>query len=695
MAKSSSFQNVDPIIIDDKAMPHEEVIAKIKSFIHHKGHMGRKIILLDGKEGSGKSSVLKTLKEKELHQGYFFIQLDAWLTAGQQGVPVIFSTIVHSLLEEERKDLQVKSWREFWPLIFKKNAWQDLKKITKQWLHQQHLQRKLHRLLKQITQQRIKTDFGPDIAYSLLLYGSLFIMWNYARTLADLSFAVWQLAVLGMLAIGSFFSVRIREIVMPSLAKNYIQYEDPLENGYLSHHRLERVCEELLAVPEKKMIIFVENIDRLRATEQQSYLDALYMIIESFDRVHSRTGEGLHIWWLLSLDMQHLKDHAISEGLFDKLSPYRVYLPGMTRRLAEKLLLKYLGVLEKKNPLLQYPDTKDMMEIFSDVWASLDPDMPQVIQLYEPRSIKKYFNQMQVFSQTTLQELPTYTVEHDRAMKIICATAAMQGEQKILKKLLDDNSYFSRQSDGVRTYLEIWLKNLSFPTIASLSDAWLAGDSAYILQYCGGTFSQMFYNTLRECFAACLKSSKKNQMPAFLNTSCAINYYYYQYYQRPIIAATQQEVISSKMRIKDWPQLGDNTLGHLYALSPQMAEISREITRRTQESAWKVPRLHSLCQWFMLDPHLDYTHIATATMQFLRPLEDDFAHNYEQVFGKKQGTVLEKIFWNYARIDFLKNYTQMGTDIYRGNIALRGLSCVFNNQRAQDVGLSLRTQKSK
>ncbi|MGL4562644.1 MAG: P-loop NTPase fold protein [Brevinema sp.] len=336
--------------------PHNKVVDGLKNVIDsYSEEIKNKVILLSGRWGTGKTSVLNKLKRKKDKAP--FIEFDAW---------------------SSDYDMILK---EFLRKFFDKTECSELKAQV------DTIEKKSTFFISKIT-----------LAFYLLIFLVLPLFKDVYPRYMDHNIPIF-ITVITVLLLITISEKAISKCLLPMFNGTIQEYSEYSEQSDISPQKVQNLLEKYKDEHKKdQIIITIDNLDRLSIDCQKTYLDALYIFINEINKL------DLNIWFIIALDKDTIiSNENISLSVFDKISPYEIALPmldDLTMELYFRQILEE-NLSQVNNLTLKQQDYKHLIQVYTYFVNAHFP--PSVLakyplkahhQLQTPRTIKKIYNQM-------------------------------------------------------------------------------------------------------------------------------------------------------------------------------------------------------------------------------------------------------------------------------------------------------------
>lgn len=305
------------------SLPHEQTCNSILNIINNNKNVSRKVILLSGVRGSGKTTIIqKLIRENE--KAKVFITIDAWNAPEDVLKKEFLKYLFRNVLDQRGK--------------IKKGKYVD------------HLKNPLEKLLKDI--DTIEKNVKSNINFiTILIYCFVFIGIPILTNIENSPFnnmnfnsQYYYILFFIILLISFMCKNYIAKILFPFLygsSDNYSEYE---EGKDLTPYQFKQFAEKFYSLYsdffDKDVIIVVDNMDRLSKDEEEKFISSLYTFIECMQKKEC----NINTWFILAVDKKNIgkNDSSVDNSFYDKLSPYEVNIPEMNNFLVGSYFKKEL-----------------------------------------------------------------------------------------------------------------------------------------------------------------------------------------------------------------------------------------------------------------------------------------------------------------------------------------------------------------
>ena len=334
--------------------PHKKVVDSLEAMLSKDNTVKNKTILLTGRWGTGKSSILNLLKERQSDKTY--IEYDAWITTPDMIL------------------------REFLHIFFKETNNQELSK-------------QINTVEKEVS--NILTVKNSILTISLVFIGMM------ANEL--ISSPIIMCIVILIIIIGVYWCYnnpdKIKSIdkKLATIAYKPKHSTEYAECADITPRKMNALLKEYKN-DNKDIIIIVDNLDRLSEEQQKNYIDALY----TFDKALKDTH--IKVTTIIAIDKAVFLNHkSINISYFDKISPYEISLPELDFRTVN---LYFKTILRNNIHFINSMDNNDQyMDLLIDTYTYFKngnypdfmvkkyPSLEYNEYLSTPRLVKKVYNQ--------------------------------------------------------------------------------------------------------------------------------------------------------------------------------------------------------------------------------------------------------------------------------------------------------------
>ncbi|MGL4389248.1 MAG: P-loop NTPase fold protein, partial [Brevinema sp.] len=335
--------------------PHKKVLDSLKNVIDsYSEEIKNKVILLSGRWGTGKTSVLKKLKRKK--DEALFIEFDAWSSN--------YDMILKEFLRKFFDKTECSILKGKVDTIEKKSIF-PISKIT--------------------------------IAFYLLIFLGLPLFKDVYPRYMDHNIPIF-ITVITLLLLITLSKNAILKHLFPMFNGTIQEHSEYSEQSDISPQKVQNLLEKYKEEHKKdQIIITIDNLDRLSIDHQKTYLDALYIFINEINKL------DLNIWFIIALDKDAIiSNENISLSIFDKISPYEIALPMLDDTTVE---LYFRQILEENlSQINEWSDQIDYAYLIKIYHYFINRNFPPSVlakyplkahhQLQTPRTIKKIYNQM-------------------------------------------------------------------------------------------------------------------------------------------------------------------------------------------------------------------------------------------------------------------------------------------------------------
>lgn len=292
------------------SLPHEQTCNSILNIINNNKNVSRKVILLSGVRGAGKTTIIqKLIKENEKDK--VFITIDAW-----------------NAPEDVLK-------KEFLRCLYRGISNNANKKLQKEIDHN----------IKAIN--TIKKETTANISgFTIIIYSFIFILipiltpiltniltpiLNNINSKAIYYIILFFILILIFIFISFKFKNNIAKILFPFLYGSSDSYSEYEEGKDFTPYQFKLFVEKFHSIYsnffDKDIIIVIDNMDRLSKDEEEKFISSLYTFIECMQN----KSNSINTWFILAVDKKNIgkNNSSVDNSFYDKLSPYEVIIPEM------------------------------------------------------------------------------------------------------------------------------------------------------------------------------------------------------------------------------------------------------------------------------------------------------------------------------------------------------------------------------
>lgn len=365
------------------SLPHKQTCNSILNIINNNKKLSRKVILLSGVRGSGKTTIIqKLIRENEKDK--VFITIDAW-----------------NAPEDVLK-------KEFLRCLYRgidNNSDEELKK-------------KIDHNIKAIN--TIKKETIANISrFTILIYSFIFILIPIlipvftsinSQTIYYIILLFIFILILIFIFILFKYKNHITKILFPFLygsSDNYSEYE---EGKDLTPYQFEKFIKDFYKLysdffDKKDIVIAIDNIDRLSKDEEEKFISSLYTFIECMQKKYdSKKNDNINTWFIFAVDKKSIgkNDSSVDNSFYDKLSPYEVSIPEMNDNIVNNFFfneINYKNIFDKDMlNNLRNCDIRSLLDLIKnfEIETKKDEYVLFMEYYYTPRLIKKFINQIEI-----------------------------------------------------------------------------------------------------------------------------------------------------------------------------------------------------------------------------------------------------------------------------------------------------------
>mgnify|MGYP004479059491 CR=1 FL=1 len=322
------------------SLPHEQTCNSILNIINNNNkNVLRKVILLSGVRGAGKTTIIQKLI-KENKKDKVFITIDAW-NAPEDVLKKEFlrSLYRNILLEEDKISESPKLLKKIWFHVLYKCVDRKIKNIDI--IHKEKYPKVtilnmliytliLGLIIYDISLKTISGKIVNLINKIISIFKDIISMSEYLGYILSAS------AIFIIIFLIFEFRNNIIKILFPFLygsSDNYSEYE---EGKDLTPYQFEQFIKDFYELyleffGEKDIVIAVDNIDRLSKDEEEKFISSLYTFIECMHKGDNKEDNNINTWFILAVDKKSIgkNNSSVDTSFYDKLSPYEVTIPEM------------------------------------------------------------------------------------------------------------------------------------------------------------------------------------------------------------------------------------------------------------------------------------------------------------------------------------------------------------------------------
>jgi len=476
--------------------PHEKVLTNLENIISKDVTIKNKTILLTGRWGTGKTSILNLLKKETPEKIY--IGYDAWITTPdmllREFLHEFFEKTGNSGLSEEINTVEKKA----------NNILSIKILITAFFIYLGY------RVVEKLVSFFLDSNIFCIIFISIVI---LIIIFYFKESLTKF-IDKYKSSFANLLSKISYKSSHYTEFV---------------ECADITPRKMKKLLKEYKDKKEKNVVIIVDNLDRLSTDQQRVYIDALYTFNKTLKDV------GIDICTIIAIDKTVFSEHkSIKLSYFDKISPYEVSLPELDYKTVN---LYFKTILRENIPFIASSNNEDTSLYFLinvdrylnsliDVYSYfVKADYPKVITekyplakdygcLNTPRLIKKVYNQTVLlynnWSELKINEALLFQV----CFFVACSNVFNQEKhlQYIIEIIEDNKRSFNPLSQGKDKAEEVKIEKEKISRISSL----LGAEQQRLLIIT--ILSNKTFPTENEIFALCSKQSFSEYLEEYIDT---------------------------------------------------------------------------------------------------------------------------------------------------------------------------------
>ncbi len=398
--------------------PHNKIVDSLEEMLSKDNTVKNKTILLTGRWGTGKTSILNLLKESQSDKTY--IEYDAWITTPD----MILREFLHDFFDKtstskliiDKINTVEKKEKTILPLTLLAGA-------TVLYFGNSEF---LDEPIKQYTY------------YIILVVILMFII----TLLLEKTNFKWINKLLSKLSYKSKHSTEYAEStdITPRKMKDLLNEYKKDENK------------------NSEIVIIIDNLDRLSEDQQKNYIDALYTFDNALKYAH------IKVTTIIAIDKAvFLKPEPINISYFDKISPYEISLPELDERTVNLYFRTILSnpvffatSLENNDIYLDLDLLIETYEYFKNAsYPKLITEKHPLLEDYErlstPRFVKKVYNQTVILYNNWI-DTPINGWECFKTCFLVACSRVFNQEQQLsslIAFLLNDKDYLTKHINGI------------------------------------------------------------------------------------------------------------------------------------------------------------------------------------------------------------------------------------------------------
>lgn len=337
------------------SLPHKQTCNNILNIIDNNEDLSRKVILLSGVRGAGKTSILNFLpklneenrsKNKSIKEK-IFITIDAWNAPEDVLKKEFLRSLYRNILEKDKISGSPKLLKTIWFYVLCKCVDREIKNIDI--IHKEKYPRisKLNILIYifiavliiyNISLKTISGKIVNLINIIVSIFREIISMSEY------LGYILSVCTIIVIIFLIFEFRNNIIKILFPFLygsSDNYSEYE---EGKDLTPYQFKQFVEKFYSLYsnffDKDIIVVIDNMDRLSKDEEEKFISSLHIFIECMQK----KSNSINTWFILAVDKQNIgkNNSSVDTSFYDKLSPYEVSIPAMNNFLVGSYFKKEL-----------------------------------------------------------------------------------------------------------------------------------------------------------------------------------------------------------------------------------------------------------------------------------------------------------------------------------------------------------------
>lgn len=349
------------------SLPHKQTCNNILNIINNKKLL-RKVILLSGVRGAGKTTIIqKLIKENEKDKNKVFITIDAWNAPEDVLKKEFLRCLYRGINNNGNKKLQKK-------IDYNIKAINTIKKETTANISSFTII--IYSFIFILIPIFIPI-LTTDKLLSLILEKIKYIDINNIITffIEHFSIAVLISIILFIISALFFYMIifpsKITKILFPFLYGSSDSYSEYEEGKDFTPYQFEKFIKDFYKLysdffDKKDIVIAVDNIDRLSKEEEEKFISSLYTFMDCMQK----KSNNINTWFILAIDKKSIgkNDNNVDNSFYDKLSPYEESIPEMNKDIVNdfyfnKINNKYNGIFSNDMLInLRNCDTKSFLD---------------------------------------------------------------------------------------------------------------------------------------------------------------------------------------------------------------------------------------------------------------------------------------------------------------------------------------------
>lgn len=356
------------------SLPHKQTCDSILNIINNNKNVSRKVILLSGVRGAGKSTILNFLpildkkilnkKEGEIEEK-IFITIDAWNAPEDVLNKEFLRCLYRGIDDNSDKKLKNKIEHNIKAInTIKKETITNVSSFT-------ILIYSFIFIFIPIFIPILTTDILLSKIKSININNIItFFIEHFSITVLIIIFSV---CIFLLLFYNILFPLKLTKILFPFLygsSDNYSEYE---EGKDLTPYQFEQFVEKFYSLYsnffEKDIVIAVDNMDRLSKDEEEKFISSLHTFIECMQKKEC----NINTWFILAVDKKSIgkNNSSVDNSFYDKLSPYEVIIPEMNNIMVNNFFFEEINRKYKNENIfskeiinnLRNCDTKSLLDL--------------------------------------------------------------------------------------------------------------------------------------------------------------------------------------------------------------------------------------------------------------------------------------------------------------------------------------------
>lgn len=322
------------------SLPHEQTCNSILNIINNNKNVSKKVILLSGVRGSGKTTIIQKLI-RENKKDKIFITIDAWNAPEYVLKKEFLRCLYRGISNDSNKRLQKKIEDNIKSIdTIRKETTSNISSFTI--IIYSFIFILIPIFIPILTTDRLLSLILEKTEHIPIDNIIIFFVEHFSITLLITTF-LFFVSVLFFYNI--IFPSKITKILFPFLygsSDNYSEYE---EGRDFTPYQFEKFIKDFYKLysyffGKKDIVIIVDNMDRLSKDEEEKFISSLYTFIECMQK----EDNSINTWFILAVDKKSIgkNDSSVDSSFYDKLSPYEIIIPAMNNILVGSYFEKEL-----------------------------------------------------------------------------------------------------------------------------------------------------------------------------------------------------------------------------------------------------------------------------------------------------------------------------------------------------------------